>query len=486
MSLGGIIVAALTLLSFLLFLLTYRAKVILWLDSMAVAKANRAGEGARESAGDRAGTGFRDGARDVPGGRAEARVGLDEAEIQKRTLASQGFYVIEALSLAAAFYLLSVCLSILGVVGWELWIFPLATCVFVTLILAPALLREAEHRSRSTARDAGAAEATRVAPKGEAGRFIAPRAPRATFFPEVILRPAERTYALLTGWGTVRGEVKESLRREVIGSMRGESSRAEPSRGKMAHGKMVQGKAAKGKMTAESTHWKNVLDLLLRLRERRVSEVMVSRVDMVCAEETSTGSDVAELVKEAAYTRIPVFSRTLDTITGYVTAKDVVIRLHQGGSADVVSSIARKPVYVLSDDTIEHALKEMQNARVTLAIVTEPSGSTAGLVTGEDILEEVVGDFYEDYEPDEPAYQVIDDRTAIVRANVALGDLREILGGAPSLPPSDLKLTLGEYVRHRLGVEPSRGERVSDDVFSYSVARTIGKEVWSFRVEKRK
>jgi len=232
----------------------------------------------------------------------------------------------------------------------------------------------------------------------------------------------------------------------------------------------------------ESEHAREVLRLLLRLRERRVSEVMVSRIDMVCAQESSTILEVADLVKEVAFTRIPVFSGTIDSITGYVTAKDVVIRLHQGGGAEPVSSIARKAAFVSSSATIEHALEQMQSARATLVIVTSPEGKTSGLVAGEDILEEVVGDLYGDRQVEEPAYQVIDDRTAIVRANVALSDLKEIFGVAPS---GNLNQTLGNYVRKELGAEVSKGERVSDAVFSYQVARTIGKLIWSLRVERR-
>jgi Mg2+/Co2+ transporter CorC len=369
---------------------------------------------------------------------------LDDEELKKRDLASGGLYLVEILALAAACFLYTVSLRILGLTGIGLWLLSSATGVLVALVLAPVSLRQAGRRSQATQEDQGN-EASRATKQGHGDRGAA-ASTKSPPFPRIVLAAAERMRGILLG---SPGTVDETGRRGV---------------------------------PVESKHGRDLLRLLLRLRERRISEVMVSRIDMICADESSTVSEVADLVREAAYNRIPVFSGTIDSITGYVTAKDVVIRLHQGGRAEAVSSIARKPVSVLSDATIEYTLEQMQKAHVTLAIVTDRSGKTAGLVTGEDILEEVVGDLYEDYQPEEPAYQVIDDRRAIVRANVALGDLKEILGAVPS---ADLSQTLGDYVRKQLGVEPSRGERVSDDVFSYSVVKTTGKTIWSLKVEKR-
>lgn len=420
MNLARILIPVLTLTGFSLFVLSYGARTNLW--------------------------------RELAGRSAH----LDDEELKKSGLVSGGLYLVEILALAAACFLLAVSLRILGLTGIGLWFLSPAMGVLAALVLAPVSLRQAGHereaRLRGRAgqatrqsRGGEAREATQQRQRGRAGQGAATLT-RSSPFPRIVLAAAERMRGILLG---SPGREDETERIAV---------------------------------PAESKHGRDLLRLLLRLRERQISEVMVSRVDMVCADESSTVSEVADLVREAAYNRIPVFSGTIDSITGYVTAKDVVIRLHQGGRAEAVGSISRKPVFVLSDATIERALEEMQKAHATLAIVTDHSGKTAGLVTGEDILEEVVGDLYEDYQPEEPAYQVIDDRTAIVRANVALGDLREILGAVPS---ADLNQTLSDYVRRQLGVEPSRGERVSDDVFLYSVVKTTGKAIWSLKVEKR-
>jgi magnesium and cobalt transporter len=232
----------------------------------------------------------------------------------------------------------------------------------------------------------------------------------------------------------------------------------------------------------ESPFGRDLLRLLLRLRERHISEVMVARVDMVCAEESSTISELAELAIDSGHTRIPVFRGTIDSISGYVTAKDVVLRLHKGSGADGASSIVRKPVFVTPRASIEHCLEQMQRERAALAIVADSAGKTMGLVTSEDILEEVVGDLYEDYEPEEPAYRMLDEKTAQIRANVKLGDLKEILGAAPGADPAQ---SLGEYVRSLLGADAVSGDSASDDTFLYKVTRMVGKTIWSLRVERK-
>jgi magnesium and cobalt transporter len=227
---------------------------------------------------------------------------------------------------------------------------------------------------------------------------------------------------------------------------------------------------------------KDLLTLLLRLRERRISEVMVPRVDMVCAQDSSTISELADLAIESGHTRIPVFRDNIDSISGYVTAKDVVLKLHRGSGRDGASSVVRKPVFVTPQASIENCLEQLQREHAALAIVADNAGKTLGLVTSEDILEEVVGDLYEDYEPEEPAYRMLDEKTAQIRANVKLGDLREIFGVAPAADPV---LSLGEYVRGLLGQDVTAGDSASDDLFLYKVTRMLGRGIWSLRVERK-
>ncbi|MBN1503909.1 MAG: CBS domain-containing protein [Candidatus Eisenbacteria bacterium] len=263
---------------------------------------------------------------------------------------------------------------------------------------------------------------------------------------------------------------------------RAESARAGRAGGRTAGTAEEAGAPGPAAAPTQSPFGKDLLKLLLRLRERRISEVMVSRVDMVCAQDSSTISELAELVMESGHARVPVFKNTIDSITGYVTAKDVVLKLHKGSGADGASSILRKPVFVTPEASIERCLEQLQREHAALAVVADSAGRTLGLVTSEDILEEVVGDLYEDYEPEEPAYRILDDGTAQIRANVKVGDLREVFGVAPAV---DHLLPLGQYVRGLLATEPVAGDSASDEVFLYRVTRMLGKAIWSLKVEKK-
>jgi len=349
---------------------------------------------------------------------ADARSNLEEFAKKRRV--SGGLYLLESLVLAAVCFLSTLSLNVIGLGSTRSTVSSIVLCSLIVLVMAPLSVRAAG-----------------------TGRV---RGDVASPFPRVLIKLALFLRALSVG----RTEEGPGVRREA------------------------------GRI--EGRYGRNLFRVLSRLRDRQISEVMIARIDMVCADECSTISELAELVRESGHTKIPIFAGTIDSITGYVTAKDVVLRLHRGGGEQGVSTIARHPAFVSSDSTIERALKEMQKAAVALAVINDRSGATAGLVTSQDILEEIVGDLYEDYEPEEPAYRVIDDKTALVRGNVAVGDLKEIFGVIPSVREGQ---TLGEYVKDSLGPEAAIGDEFSDDVFSYTVVRMTGKAIWSVRVKKR-
>jgi Mg2+/Co2+ transporter CorC len=354
---------------------------------------------------------------------------------KKRLLAE--LYALEILSLCAGSFLFGLLYRRLGL-GWPLALVPaLLTSLVTIMLLAPLSLRF------STVRDLESASLPRVSRRLAVwtGRLLA----LSSWF-----SPGERG-AGDSGTGPVAGAW-------LTGNVRGTPP-------------------------IESPYGRDLLRLLLRLRDRHVSEVMVPRLDMVCAGENSTIAELAELAAESGHTRIPIVADTIDSVKGYVTAKEVVLKLHRGHGDERVSSVMRKPVFVTPRTSIESCLKQLQKEHASLAIVAERSGRTVGLVTSEDILEEVAGDFYEDVEPDEPAYSVMEDGIARVRASVKLGDMKEILGEAPAHDPGE---TLGDYLRQRLPSDPVPGDRVSDELFVYTVLRTVGKTVWSVRVEKRR
>ncbi len=423
--------------------------------------------------------------------RAVRHLKLDEAEFQEKRRLLAELYLLEILFLCSTCFLFGVWLRNVGL-SWPVALVPaLMVGLVVSLLLAPVSLRLSRARDLGVLRLPSLARALTVPAGwllGFLSRFMAGAIP-------VHARPSRKA-AGETARGPGAGPpAASSASAARVFSAPGATAPSGARPPMEVSAAAVGGTGAVAETSApgaaeevfsrippiESPFSRDLLRLLLRLRERHVAEVMVPRHDMVCAEENSTIAELAELARESGHTRIPVFAGSIDSIKGYVTAKDVVLKFHMGQGEEKASSIMSRTVFVTRRASIESCLEQMQKEHVSLAVVVERSGRTAGLVTSEDILEEVVGDLYEDIEFEEPAYRVLEDGTAEVRASVRLGDLAEILGAAPE---GDAAQTVGDYVRKRLSADPVPGDKVSDDVFVYTIVRTVGRAIWSLRIEK--
>lgn len=141
-----------------------------------------------------------------------------------------------------------------------------------------------------------------------------------------------------------------------------------------------------------------MLDNVLELSVARVSEVMVPRVDIVALEENDPLDRVLQVVIESGYSRIPIYQATLDSITGILYVNDLLSVLSSGASEVDLKAIARAPVYVPESKLLDELLAEMRDRAVHLAIVVDEFGGTEGLVSIEDILEELVGEIEDEHD----------------------------------------------------------------------------------------
>jgi putative hemolysin len=189
-------------------------------------------------------------------------------------------------------------------------------------------------------------------------------------------------------------------------------------------------------------------------------EVMVPRTDMVAIPETSTADDAARAATEHRISRLPVFRGSLDTIIGTAHVKDVIPLLATGKAETPVTSVMLDPLRVPETKRLSDLLTEFRRRRRTLAIVVDEYGGTAGLVTLEDLLEEVVGDIYDEYDEVRPAIEhtigggiILDGRLSIGEASAALG---------VELPEGDYDSLAGLLYAH-LGVVPRIGDEVDID-----------------------
>jgi putative hemolysin len=212
-----------------------------------------------------------------------------------------------------------------------------------------------------------------------------------------------------------------------------------------------------------------------------VREIMVPRIDMVAIETDKTLDDVLRLVLERGYSRIPLYEETIDNIVGVVYAKDLLRYLADGRRPASLLDIARPPYVVPEGKRIDELLAEMRANKVHMAIVVDEYGGTAGLVTIEDVLEEIVGEIQDEYDREEVTMERLSDREAVVDARVSLDDLNELLGLNVESEDFD---TVGGFVYHLLGRMPAPGDEVRENGLTLRVLTVAGRRIKKVRATK--
>jgi putative hemolysin len=221
---------------------------------------------------------------------------------------------------------------------------------------------------------------------------------------------------------------------------------------------------------------------VIELGEQPVREVMVPRIDVVAVPAESRVRDVLDRIIETGHSRIPVFEQTIDNVTGVIYAKDLLKHLRDGSQEAPVASLAREPSYVPETKKVDELLHEMQQRRVHLAIVVDEYGGTAGLITIEDLIEEIVGEIQDEYDIEEvPMIEEVSDTEAVFDARVSIRDVNDTLD--LDIQDEDFD-TLGGLVYHELGKVPTAGDEVRVDGAVVTVLSTLGRRVKKVRVTK--
>jgi putative hemolysin len=199
---------------------------------------------------------------------------------------------------------------------------------------------------------------------------------------------------------------------------------------------------------------------VMNLDERTVGEIMTPRTEVCGLDVSATYTQARETIVAAGHSRIPIYEESIDNILGVLYAKDL-LRVDDPPSFSV-RRLMRTVPFVPETKKLSELLHEFQSNRVHIAIVLDEYGGTAGLVTFEDIFEEVVGDIADEHEQPEPAaIHRLDERTAEVDARVRVDDLNSELG--LNLPEGEAYDTVAGLVLSRFGRIPSLGEEVSCD-----------------------
>ncbi len=220
-----------------------------------------------------------------------------------------------------------------------------------------------------------------------------------------------------------------------------------------------------------------LLEAVSDFAEKVVREVMVPRTDIHALEDTASVAEAVELIKRTGVSRVPVFHETIDDVRGVLYAKDLLTAV-QSGSDATPASLARAPYFVPETKPVEELLREMR-ATTHIAIVADEYGGTAGLVTLEDLLEEIVGEISDEYDREEPLVVDLGEGRFRVDARLPVDDLNELFG-------TDLETdadSVGGLFTEVAGRIPEEGESVQFEGLRLTVTRLEGTRIRQLCVE---
>jgi CBS domain containing-hemolysin-like protein len=204
-----------------------------------------------------------------------------------------------------------------------------------------------------------------------------------------------------------------------------------------------------------------MISAVIEMSERRLHEVMVPRTGMTALSVTSSLDDAIDTIIREGHSRIPVYDGTVDQVCGILYAKDLLPFLKGEDKRPNLRTLLRAPLFVPESMSIDDLLRKLQGRKVHLAIVLDEYGGTAGMVTIEDLLEEIVGEIQDEYDQEEPLVVKISDDEARVDGRAAVEDLGEALDvDLSTLEDADEYDTVGGLVYHRIGGVPKPGDRV--------------------------
>ena len=195
-----------------------------------------------------------------------------------------------------------------------------------------------------------------------------------------------------------------------------------------------------------------ILEGIVRFGNTEVSQIMKSRVDVHAIEESLDLNNVMEIILECGHSRIPIYRETFDNIVGVLFIKDLLPHINDNTFSDWLTLI-RKPFFVTENKKIDDLLKEFQDKKIHIAFVVDEYGGTSGIVTLEDVLEEIVGDITDEFDDDEIIYTKIDDDSYLFEGRTSLVDFYKVL----SIDEKDLEIetpnadTIGGFIIENAG-----------------------------------
>ena len=229
---------------------------------------------------------------------------------------------------------------------------------------------------------------------------------------------------------------------------------------------------------------KELINNVFEFNDIVASEIMTHRTDMYAIEINQDLYELLDEIDEYKYSRIPVYSESIDNIEGILFLKDI-LKLVSTRKEIKIADIMREAYFVPETKPIDEIFEELQANKMQMAIVVDEYGGTAGVLTMEDILEELVGNIFDEYDDIEFEYKKLDDNTYLIDGSISLYELKKILD--VEIPEGDYE-TLSGYLIEKLGRLPEEGEYpiIEDDKLTYKIQEFEDKRIRWVKVCKNK
>ncbi len=242
---------------------------------------------------------------------------------------------------------------------------------------------------------------------------------------------------------------------------------------------IVEMQAERGTMEPQE---KEMIHSIFEFGDKVAREVMVPRPDMVMVERSATVGEAVRLLIEHRLSRLAVYDGDPDHIVGVVHAKSLLPYLHDGRVQTPVAQVMRPPAFIPEQKRVSELLEELRRQHQALAIVVDEYGGTAGLITIEDLLEEIVGEIYDEHDVEQAPVQRLDERTVIIAGKLPLDEAARQAG--VELPAGDYD-TIAGLICDRLGAIPTLGARVETDHAVLVVEGLDGHRVTRVRITRK-
>lgn len=214
-----------------------------------------------------------------------------------------------------------------------------------------------------------------------------------------------------------------------------------------------------------------------------VREIMVPRIDIFALDVDTPLQQANEALLESGYSRVPVYKDNIDNVVGLLYTKDLLKAWREGGAIKSLKELLRPGYFVPETKKLDDLLSEMQSGGMHIAIVVDEYGGVAGLVTLEDVVEEIVGEIQDEYDHgEEKAYQQVSKDEYIFHGRIQLEEVNEILGTRLSTEDAD---TLGGYIFHRAGRVPKAGEKIEENDLTFVMEQIVGRRIRRVRVLRK-